>query len=156
MKVKLTGFILILAGILLMLIKSDLASIPSLMTWPFILFLLGAILLFFAYLKRNHSLTLWAGLIAALGLSIWGIKYVNGWPRHWSLLLGLFGVAVLLSYSISRNRITGIVGTIMVITGIFAYPGIADLPVISPITSILHGIWPVFVVILGLVLVIRK
>ncbi|MBA4541416.1 MULTISPECIES: hypothetical protein [Thermoactinomyces] len=156
MKVKLTGLILILAGILLMLIKSDLASITSLLTWPFILFLLGAILMFFALSKRNHVLTLWTGLITALGLSIWGIKYVDGWPKHWSLLLVLFGIAVLFSFSISKNHITGIVGGIMVITGIFAYPGIANLPVISPITSILHGIWPVFVVILGLFLVTRK
>jgi hypothetical protein len=118
--------------------------------------LIGALLLFIALIKKKASLTLWGGLIAALGISIWGIKYVEGWPRHWSLLIGLFGVAVLLSYFVSKNRITAIVGTIMVLTGIFAYPGIADLPIISPITSTLHMIWPVFVVILGLVLLTKK
>jgi hypothetical protein len=156
MQSKITGFILVLAGILLMVIKSGLAPLDSFFTWPFILFLIGALLLFIALIKKKASLTLWGGLIAALGISIWGIKYVEGWPRHWSLLIGLFGVAVLLSYFVSKNRITAIVGTIMVLTGIFAYPGIADLPIISPITSTLHMIWPVFVVILGLVLLTKK
>lgn len=156
MQSKFIGFFFTLIGIMIMVIQSDLAPLTSLITWPFLLLLTGTFLLFTALMKKHSSLTLWGGLITALGLTIWGMKYIDGWSKHWGLLLALFGVAVLLQFMINRNKITGLVGIIMVLTGISAYPGFADLPIISPITSVIHAYWSVFIVILGLIFILKK
>lgn len=156
MQSKLIGFVLVLGGILLMLTKFELAPLNSFISWSFIMFLLGAICLFIAFLKRIGSLALWAGIISFLGLSVWGIKYVKGWPDHWSILLVFLGASILFQYSITRHSMSGTAGSILVITGIVAYPGVTELPLISPITTVLHNFWPAFVVLLGLIFLAKK
>jgi hypothetical protein len=156
MQSKLIGFILILGGALLLVTKFELAPLQSFITWPFIMFLIGAILLFVAFLKRIGSLALWAGLITFLGLSVWGIKYVEGWPNHWSILLVFVGLSVLLQYLLTKHNMSGIVGGILVLTGVVAYPGVTELPIVSPVTTVLHNYWPVFIVVLGLIFLSKK
>ncbi|MFC7440807.1 hypothetical protein [Laceyella putida] len=156
MQSKLIGFVLILGGALLMLTKFELAPLESFISWPFIMFMIGAILLFVAFLKRIGSLALWAGIIAFLGLSVWGIKYVEGWPNHWSILLVFVGLSILLQYIITKHSMSGTVGSILVLTGIVAYPGVTELPIVSPITTVLHNFWPAFIVLLGLIFLSKK
>lgn len=156
MKVKLIGFLLVLFGITVMIIRFEWAPLNSFLTWPFLLFIVGSILLFFSILYKNGSLIIWGGIIATLGMMIWGIKYVEGWPDHWSILVALIGLSILLHYAITKNQTSILVGSILFLIGLFAYPGIRDLPFISPITSILHLIWPVLIVILGFIFLVKK
>jgi hypothetical protein len=156
MQTKLIGFLLVLAGTQLLLVWSGLVEVRNFLSWPFLFFLLGTILLFFGFLKKNGSMVLTGGIISALFLSIWGIKYVEGWPKHWSILLALLGLAVYLHYGVTKNKTTAIVGTTLILSGIFAYPGIKELPVIAPLTSILHSIWPIFIIILGVIFLTKK
>jgi len=139
-----------------MVSRFEWAPLGSFLTWPFLLFVTGALLLFFAILYKNGSLIIWGGIIATLGISIWGIKYVEGWPDHWSLLAALIGLTVLLHYAITKNQMSATVGAILFLIGLFAYPGIKDLPFVAPITSVLHTIWPVFIVLLGFVFLVKK
>lgn len=156
MKVKLIGFLLVLFGIAVMIIHFGWAPFNSFLTWPFLLFIAGAILLFFAILYKNGPLIIWGGIIATLGITIWGIKYVKGWPDHWSILVALIGLTILIHYAIIKSQTSVLVGTILFLIGLFAYPGIRDLPLVSPITSILHSIWPVLIIILGFIFLIKK
>jgi hypothetical protein len=156
MQTKILGFIITLVGIILLLVQTDLTSIASLITWPFLLFLFSVLLLYVGILKKISALTLWAGFAATISIMVWGLKYVNGWPKHWSILVALFGLVVLLQFTINKSKITALVGVILILTGIFEYPGITELPLVSPITSVFHAYWPVLIVILGLVFISKK
>lgn len=156
MQSKMVGFFLVLAGILLLILRFDLASLTSFVTWPFLLFLFGALLIFTAFLKKNAQTALLGGIIAGLGISIWGLKYVDGWPNHWSILLVFMGMAFLLQFSINKNGTTAMIGGVLVLSGIFAWPGIKNVPFITPIASILHIVWPVFIILLGVIFIFRK
>lgn len=156
MQTKIIGFIITLVGVILLLVQTSLTSLASLLTWPFLLFLVSVLLLYIGILKKISSLTLWAGFVATITITVWGLEYVNGWPKHWSLLVALFGLVVLLQFTINKSKITALVGVILILTGIFAYPGITELPFISPITSVFHAYWPVLIVILGLIFISKK
>lgn len=156
MQTKILGFIITLVGIILLLVQTDLTSLASLITWPFLIFLFSVLLLYVGILKKISTLTLWAGFAATISVTAWGLKYVNGWPKHWSILVALFGLVVLLQFTINKSKITALVGVILILTGIFAYPGITELPLVSPITSVFHAYWPVLIVILGLVFISKK
>jgi hypothetical protein len=153
---KILGFLLVLCGVLLMIFKFDLASPLSMISWPFFLFLIGALFVFIAILKTNGNLALFGGFIGSLGLAIWGHKYVKGWPTHWSLLAGLFGLSFLMHSFLSKNKVMSVVGTVFILIGLFAWPGIRDVPFLSPVTAILHTVWPMLVVILGIFFLTKK
>ncbi|WP_124727066.1 hypothetical protein [Staphylospora marina] len=156
MQSKVIGFLLILAGSLLLLVWLGLVGVADFVSWPFLFFLLGAVLLFFGFVKKNGSLVLTGGLIAALFLAIWGKASVQGWPGHWSILLALVGMAVLLHFGVTKNTNSAIVGATLFLSGILAYPGITELPVFAPLTSAMHKVWPVLIIVLGFVFLTRK
>lgn len=153
---KIIGFFLLLAGAILMIFKLGVAPLNSFFTWPFFLFLIGACLVFFGFLKSNASFALWGGIFAGLGIAIWGSRTIEGWPTHWSLIVGLIGVAFLLQFAINKHNLSAVIGSVLVLIGIFWWPGIKEMPLIAPVAGILHTIWPVFVVVLGVFLMVRK
>ncbi|MBA4496289.1 hypothetical protein ACFO25_12080 [Paenactinomyces guangxiensis] len=151
---KIVGFFLILGGILLMILKTGLAPLSSFITWPFLLFFAGAFLIFFAFVKANAQLALLGGILGSLGLSVWIHRNIE--EIHWSVLIGMLGVAFLLQFAINKNNLSALIGGVLVLTGVFAWPGIQELPFIAPVANILHMIWPVFVVVLGVIFLLKK
>ncbi|WP_089966469.1 hypothetical protein [Lihuaxuella thermophila] len=139
-----------------MIFKLGVAPLNSFFTWPFLLFLLGAFLVFSGFLTSNGGFALWGGIFAGLGLAIWGSRTIEGWPTHWSLIVGLIGIAFLLQFAINKHHLSAVTGSVLVLIGFFWWPGIRELPFIAPVAGILHTIWPVFVVVLGIFLMLRK
>lgn len=152
---KATGFLLILLGVLLFAYKSSWVPFDSFFTWPFALFLLGTALIFFAFINAIAPFALIGGIISTLGISVWGLEHVTGWPRHWGILAVMLGISFLLQFMINRNNMSALIGSILVTSGVLTWPGIREIPGIAPVANLFTTYWPILLVCFG-VLLIRK
>lgn len=153
---KLIGFLLILASILLLLIQTNSAPLESFITWPFLLFFLGAILIVIGFVNNNDKLALIAGIAASIGLFIWGREHVDDWSDHWSILMILCGVAVLLQFLINKQNITIAIALVLILSGISAWPGLHDIASLAGIAPVLNTYWPFLLLGLGVYFLVRK
>lgn len=156
MQKKAIGFVLVLAGFLLLAAQTGWAKIPSMLTWPFLLFILGSIIVFISFLQRQPQLTVIGGVIGAIGLSVWGFRYVPDWPKHWSILVLMIGIVIFLQYMQNKNNMTLVVACVLLLCGFFANPAIGEIAVFAPIADVLNSYWPVFIVGLGLLFLFKK
>lgn len=156
MQKKLLGFLLTFISILLLLIKTESAPLQSFISWPFLLFFLGTVLILVAFVNQNDKLALIAGLGSSIGLFIWGKEYVEGWSSHWSILMMLCGVAVLLQYLINKQNLVIVIALILIISGICAWPGLNDIASLASIAPTLNTYWPLLLLGLGVYFLIRK
>lgn len=155
MQNKASGFLLILCGVMLFVYKSSWVPFDAFFTWPFALFLLGCLLIFFAFMNAIAPFALIGGIISTLGISVWGSEYVTGWPKHWSLLAVMLGLSCLLQFMINRNNISALVGSILLTSGILTWPGIREIPGVAPIANLFTTYWPILLVCVGIVLMRR-
>lgn len=156
MQARVLGVVLVLAGILIFIKQTAIVSVAAFITWPFIFFLVGAILVVAGFWKKNEHLVLAGGIVAAIAIFRWGMLNVHGWPSHWSILVALIGVAILLQYILTRNTLTGVIAVFAIVTGLFAWPGIKDIAALAPLATVLNTYWPILAIALGLVLFFRK
>lgn len=156
MQKKAIGFVLILAGGLLLIAETGWATISTMITWPFLLFLLGTLLVFVSFLQKQGSLTVIGGVIAAIGLSVWGFRYVPDWPKHWSILVLLIGIVIFLQYMQNKNNMTLIIAVVLSLCGFFANPAVGEIALFAPIANVLNTYWPVLIVGLGLIFILKK
>lgn len=156
MQTKVIGFFLILAGALLLIVQTGVAEVHSLISWPFLLFLLGIILVFFSFLQKQSQLTLVGGIFASMGLFIWGLNYVKDWDSHWSILVGMLGIVLLLQFILNHNNMTLAVGLLLLCIGFFAWPGIYQISFLAPIANTLNKFWPIFVVGIGVIFLFKR
>lgn len=151
---------ILIAGIGTFLLMRKLGwSWESLFTsWEFLLILLGVCLILFAMNRPNRShLLVWGGVVAGLGIHAWGIAHMDGWPRHWSLIPAVVGLSFFLWGGLYlKNRNQGMIGMILILLGLFAWPGIVDLPIIGQVGDTLHKYWPTALIVLGLLLMTKK
>lgn len=106
--------------------------------------------------KKNPTLVMSGGIIGSICLFWWCRKNVEGWPDHWSILLIMLALAVVLTFCVNRQPITGLLGFTLLLSGIFAYPGIKALPIIGPIGLVLNTYWPIIFIVTGLIFLFRK
>lgn len=156
MQKKLIGFILVFFSILLLVIKTNLASIASFISWPFLLFFVSTVLIAVSFTNQNDKLGLIAGIGAAIGLFIWGKQYVTGWSDHWSILLLMIGCGVFLQFFINKQSLTAVIALILVLSGIFAWPGLNDIASLASIAPTLNTYWPLLLLGLGVYFMLRK
>lgn len=156
MQTKMIGFALIIFGVLLLLVQSGIADVKSLITWPFLLFLLGIILVFFSFLQKQSQLTLVGGILASIGIFIWGLNYVENWDSHWSILVGMLGLVLLLQFILNHNNMTLAVGLFLLCIGFFAWPGIHRISFLAPIADTLNSYWPIFIVGIGVIFLFKR
>ena len=149
-RANVVGIFLIVAGLLLLLRKIDLPMADRFGTWEFILFLTGVVMLVIAHFRSNRNLMLWAGLITGMSLHMWAKANVDGWPDHWFFLFIIVGAAFLLVFASQKDRRSGIIGILLILTGIAAWPG---LPWVA---GSLNNYWPVLLVVLGIFLITKK
>jgi hypothetical protein len=156
MHTRIIGFVLIIAGLLLLIVQTNWARPQSLLSWPFLLFLFGVSLVFLSFLNKQSQLTLLGGILASVGITVWGFEYVENWPKHWSILVGMLGVTLILQYMNNHNQTTLIIGCVLLLSGFFAWPGIREITLLAPIAKFLNTYWPVLIVGLGAVFLFRK
>ncbi|TCS96533.1 hypothetical protein [Hazenella coriacea] len=157
MQSKVIGLLLVLFGLLLLIVKFEWAPLTSFLSWPFLLFLGGALLTFLGFIRKKPQLVFLGTIMGGCGLYIWGLKYeIDGWPDHWSFIVVILGIAFLLQFGVSKNKSTALIGAMILLAGLFAWPGITDIPILAPMTSMVHSIWPIFIVTLGTVLLLKK
>jgi hypothetical protein len=152
---KVTGFLLILLGLVLFIFKSKWIPLVAFFNWYFVLTIIGLFLIFFAFTISIAPIALIGGVITTLGLNVWGSRYIEGWPTHYSILLVMLGIAFLLQFTINKGTLSGMISSILLLFGFFTWPGIQNLPGLSPIAHILSTYWPIFIIALGLIM-IRK
>jgi hypothetical protein len=156
MQTKIIGYVLMIAGLLLLIVEAKWAEPKSLVSWPFLLFLFGITLIFISFLNKQPQLTLLGGVLASIGITVWGFEYVSNWPKHWSILVGMLGITVMLQYILNQSKTTLIVGCVLLLSGFFAWPGIREISLLAPIANFLNTYWPVLIVVLGAVFLFRK
>lgn len=157
MQSKVIGLLLVLFGLLLFIVKFEWAPLASFLSWPFLLFLSGILLTFLGFIRKKSQLVFLGSLMGGIGLYIWGLKYeIDGWPDHWSLIVVILGISFLLQVGVNKHKLTAVIGVMILLAGLFAWPGITEIPILTPMTTTFHSIWPVFVVVLGAILLLKK
>ncbi|MDA8354478.1 MAG: hypothetical protein M0Z65_15110 [Firmicutes bacterium] len=158
MRAKTFGILIALTGVLLLLRELGYSLTQNLATWEFLLILTGVFIILHAMRKPNHPyMMIWGGIAVGLGLHAWGLNHLEWWPSHWSLVPAIIGAAFLICGGIiKKNRRHGTIGTLLLCMGIFAWPGIHQIPGIGPFAVWLNTYWPGLLIILGLMLVFRK
>lgn len=149
-RTNLVGILLILAGLFLLLQKMDIPMLQYIAPWQLILILAGVALLLFAHFRSNRTLMLWVALLAGVSLHFWGKYNVAGWPDHWYFLFIIAGAAFLLVFASQKDRRSGIIGIMLILTGIAAWPGLPS------VAGSVNNYWPTLLVILGIILVTKK
>jgi hypothetical protein len=144
------GILLIVGGLLLLIRRIDLPMTERFTTWEFILFLSGVIMLLIAHFRSNRNLMLWSGLLTGMSLHMWGKANLDGWPDHWSFLFIIAGAAFLLVFASQKDRRSGIIGILLILTGFAAWPGL------TWVAGSLNNYWPVLLVVLGIFLITKK
>jgi hypothetical protein len=153
---KISGFLLLLGGLLLLIYKSKLVPVYTLFTWTFLFMIAGIILIFLGFLKSHSPLVLWGGFTLSISLFAWGKKYIDHWPTHWSILLTFIAITVLLAFALNKKPFMGLFGAVLLLIGIFAWPGVKNLPILAPIGQVLNTYWPILLIVLGFIFLIRK
>jgi hypothetical protein len=150
-KTKLPGLFLILAGALLFI-----GDLSALLSWSFIGLIFGIIMTYFGFSNHNSGLVLTGGLITSITLYAFGRAKIPGWPEHWSLLLVFFALSIILLYLSNKQPLTGIAGFFLLLAGIFANPKIKNFELLDPISPLMNKYWPIFLIVLGLIFILKK
>lgn len=154
---KIIGLLLVLTGILLLIKELNQKSFSSLfLTWELLPFATGMGILFYAVKKKHRHFFLGGSILAGIGIHLWGINHFPSWPSHWSWLLLIVGAAFLLVAYVYKERFSITVGILLLLTALFAWPGIQEIPSISPVTRTLHTYWSLFLILLGLLVILKK
>ncbi|MXQ55890.1 hypothetical protein [Shimazuella alba] len=156
MQNRVIGFFLVIMGAILLIVEADWANLHSFLSWSFILFVVGIFLIFFSFLQKQSHLTLLGGIFATIGISVWGFQYVEQWPRHWSIIVIMIGVTLMLQYILNQNNITLVIGIVLLLSGVFAWPGLKEITYLAPIATFTNVYWPIFIVGLGAIFIIKK
>jgi hypothetical protein len=149
------GIILILLG-LLFLASEIFPGIFGFWEWPFIIIGLGGVFLVWAILSGTGGLAVPGAILAGIG----GILYFQNlnntwesWAYVWALIPGFVGVGVIIGGIIDQNYKEGISGglTLMLISAILFFAFGSAFGLQPEITKY----WPVLLVALGLVALVR-
>jgi hypothetical protein len=150
------GLFLILSGVFIFVRQSNIVPLYSFADLSFLFFLLGCMLIALAFLKTNGSLALAGGIVAAISIYKWSINYIQGWPADFEILVMLIGGAFLVQFAVTKHRWTAVIGIVICCCGLFAWPGIKEIPLFGPIASFLNLYWPGLIIGLGLLLFTRR
>jgi hypothetical protein len=156
MQNRVIGFFLVLMGAILLIVETDWAKLTSFLSWSFFSFIVGIFLIFISYLQKQSHLTLIGGIFATIGITVWGFQNVDLWPKHWSIIVMMLGVTLMLQYILNQNNITLVIGIVMLLSGVFAWPGLKEVTYLAPIATISNVYWPIFIVGLGAVFIVKK
>lgn len=156
MRSKWVGLGLVIIGVWLLMVKTNWPYIERLWHWEFGLLFAGLILLSVAISRRNRNLTLWAAMLAGVGLQLWAPLYIPAWPKHWSMILWIIGAAFLVRALVFKERQNGVIGALLIAIGLFAWPKIKEVEGLSGISDTLHTYWPALIVLLGFVLIVMR
>ncbi|GGE18261.1 hypothetical protein GCM10011571_20140 [Marinithermofilum abyssi] len=157
MRGKTAGLILVVAGIVLLMRE---------LNWPYkqlwlnpemMLIAAGFAVMLYAGKRSTHPrLLLWGGIVSGLGVHLWGLHYIHGWPEHWSVLPMILGAAFFMDGLFKRNRRNLWIGILMLLAGFFALPVLQRLPLLGSFSAEMNRVWPLFLILLGLLLTLKK
>ncbi|SFS99100.1 hypothetical protein [Marininema halotolerans] len=158
MRRKIMGLFIIAAGILLLLRELGWPLAQTVSKWEFLLIVAGLILFIISIQKPPRPrLSILAGILIGLGIHSWGLAQIESWPDHWSIFPLIIGLSYLLIGGLlQKNRSYGMVGSLLCLLGIFAWPGVGDIPGLEKVAQTLNTYWPVLLITLGVLLFIRK
>lgn len=149
------GIILILLG-LVFLASEIFPDLFSFWEWPFIIILVGLVFLLWAVIGGVGGLAIPGSILAGIGGILYYQNAYNAWGTWsfiWALIPGFVGIGIMLSGLIDRdfkNRFFGGL-SLLVISAIlfFAFGSFFGM------TPEISKYWPVLLVVLGLISLIR-
>jgi hypothetical protein len=153
---KVIGFLLIVAGVVLLLVETNKADWEDFISWSFLALLISLFLLFIAFSTQQGALVLVFGVAFTISTNVWGYHHVDGWPDHWSAVVFLFGISVILQFIVTKQPMTLIIGIVISLMSLFAWPGIREISLLAPFATILNTYWPILVLLLGVLYLFRK
>jgi hypothetical protein len=153
------GLVLVLVGLLFLAVR----FVPGLERWfdwgnlwPLIIIGVGAFLFLMGLLTREHSMAVPACIVGGIGLLLFwqnATGHWESWAWAWTLIPGFVGVGIVLSELLSGNagRALKSGGPLLVIS--FILFGIFGSFLGGP--RYLRSLWPLALILLGLVLLAR-
>ncbi|OYD08287.1 LiaI-LiaF-like domain-containing protein [Paludifilum halophilum] len=158
MQGKHAGIVLIVAGAFLLMRETEWQLYKYLSTWEFLLILTGLIVLFLSMRQPHHpNLMIWGGITLGLGIHAWGLSHVKEWPQHWSLVPAIIGACFfLIGGLLKKDRKKGTIGAILLLLGLFAWPGANRIPGVGEAAVFMNTYWPTLLILLGIFLLWKK
>lgn len=158
MRTKTIGILIALSGLFLLIRETGYSFSLDKLSWELLLAGAGMLVILISRRKPNRPyLIIWGGIATGLGIHAWGLNHIKDWPSHWSMIPAIIGASFLLFGGvIKRNRNHGTIGALLLLLGLFAWPGVAEIPVLNPAAEVLNTYWPGILVVLGLYMTFKK
>lgn len=154
------GAILVLLGIWLLIVQL-VPGLPALFglraTWPLIVIGIGVVLLLFAILAGAPGMAVPASIVGGIGALLYWQSATNNWESWawaWTLIPGFVGIGVILTGLLGENRRSALVGGLWLLVISFVLFQVFATLLGGP--NLLGNYWPVLVIVLGVVLLIRS
>ncbi|ERN52438.1 DUF5668 domain-containing protein [Alkalihalophilus marmarensis] len=157
------GVLLIGLGLYFLVNQYQFPYKEQLASWPSILVIIGVAFLLQATLgKETHSL--FPGLLlTGLGVHFHGLALLPSWPDHWGMYTLIVGISFLFVYLRTKKEglIPGLLLTVIAIIGFMSFNPLDAIEsttqsTIGSIPTILLDLWPVVLIILGVVFILKR
>ncbi|ARK31623.1 LiaI-LiaF-like domain-containing protein [Halalkalibacter krulwichiae] len=149
------GALLIGIGIYFFLQQYSFPVLDPFLSWPSLLFVIGAAMILQAYIGRENSMILPGVILTGLSIHFHLDSLIMWWPNHWGMYTLIAGIAFLIVYVKVRKE--GLIPAIVLLTiSFFSFTATNPFLWFEQGFSSLFSLWPILLIGFGLFLLIRK
>ncbi|MFC4556594.1 LiaI-LiaF-like domain-containing protein [Virgibacillus kekensis] len=144
------AYILIGTGIFFLLKELKLPIFTDFYSWPTLLIIVGAALLFHGYKAKDHQHLFSGTVILGLGIHFHGKQHYIFWVDNWAVYILIIGIAYIIrALKTKKGYLIGIVLISVSLLLIFSVELPAPLNKVYQVTAVLDTFWPVILIVLG-------
>ncbi|MCM3715077.1 DUF5668 domain-containing protein [Alkalihalobacillus oceani] len=149
------GFLLIGIGCYFLLQQLSFPFAAQLLSWPSILIVIGIAFLAQGYWGRESSMVFPGSLLTGLGVHFHGLQFIASWPDHWGMYPFIISLAFFLSFQ--KTKRDGLIpAIILLIIAIISFTSLNPFAWLLHTFAFLGGIWPLILIALGIILLIKR
>lgn len=156
-QMSIVAFILISLGSYFLLQSFNIPFLTTIQTNDAILMIIGGILLIHGYMVKDEQNVFGGTIVLTLGIHFHGLNTYSFWPDHWSLYIGMIGLAFVVRYFFTRKGfLPGMLLIIITLFMLFSHNMWSGHEFMSHISTALQKFWPLLCIIFGIYLLKRK
>ncbi|MBO9130522.1 hypothetical protein [Bacillus sp. 165] len=151
------GTILLGFGLIFILQSWNILLFRTMYDWPTAACIIGIAFLLQAYATREYAYLLPGGLLFCIGVHFHIIAYFPSWPSHWSIILFITGVVLLIyNHKTNMERFTASLLILLSLVFIFQKKIMNSISSFGEDFAAFSTYWPFLLAIIGTYLIIRK
>ncbi len=151
------GTVLLGFGLYFILRDWNIVLFRTMYDWPTVACIIGIAFLFQAFASQDYVYILPGGLLVGLGIHFHSIAYFPFWPSHWSIILFIVGIVLLIySYKTKTEPFTSSLIILLSLVFIFEQKIMNWVSSVGGDFAAVSKYWPFFLAVIGAYLIIRK